>query len=78
MGDHGAELSHRFCPTCGTNICWEAPALFADMLGVAVGCFADPAFPAPTVSLYGKRRHTWLTQPSGMPSHTGFLDSIKE
>lgn len=29
-------------------------------VGVAVGAFADPAFPAPSVSAYDCRRHPWV------------------
>jgi len=77
-GDQGIEIVYRFCPECGTSLCWDAPAFFPDMLAVAAGCFTDPAFPAPTLSIYGKRRHQWLPQPPGFPSHTGFIDSPEE
>ena len=72
-GDEGSEAEFHFCPTCGTSVFWpnregvpEGP--LAGRVGVAVGCFADPAFPAPTLSIYGKRRHSWVEQPEGMPS----------
>ena len=69
----------HFCSTCGTSVYWEAPdGGLPDMLGVAVGCFADPGFPAPTVSLYGKRRHLWLNQPGGMPCFSGSTQSERE
>ncbi len=77
-GDEGLELIFHFCPRCGTNIYWELPAALADMFGVAVGCFADPDFPGPTVSLYGKRRHAWLTQPGDIPSHISGVGSDLE
>jgi hypothetical protein len=42
-------------------------ALNADALSVAVavpvGAFADPAFPAPTRSVWESRRHPWLEPP---------------
>ncbi len=71
-GDEGIEVRFHFCPTCGTSVYWEMPTYpdLSEMVGVAVGCFADPDFPPPTLSLYGKRRHKWLHQPTGMPSHT--------
>jgi tetratricopeptide (TPR) repeat protein len=31
-----------------------------------VGAFADRDFPAPSVSVYGARRHRWLTLPEGI------------
>ena len=74
-GDQGSEVTFHFCPDCGTNIYWEAPGFFPDMFGVAVGCFVDPNFPAPTLSFYGKRRHAWLTVPPGTPSLDGGAES---
>jgi hypothetical protein len=32
---------------------------------VAVGAFADPAFPPPQDSVYDCRRHPWVTLPPG-------------
>jgi hypothetical protein len=31
------------------------------MIAVPVGAFADPTFPPPQVSVYGVRRHAWVT-----------------
>lgn len=33
---------------------------------VAVGAFADPAFPPPQDSVYECRRHAWVRLPEGM------------
>jgi hypothetical protein len=33
-------------------------------VAVAVGCFADPSFPAPTRAVYDKRRHGWVAVPA--------------
>ena len=32
----------------------------------AVGAFADPEFPAPRVSVYECRRHSWVRLPPGI------------
>jgi len=32
-------------------------------VGVAVGAFADPSFPAPRVSVYDSRRYSWVRLP---------------
>jgi hypothetical protein len=37
-----------------------------DAVSVAVGAFADPSFPAPRVSVYDGRRHSWVRLPDGM------------
>ncbi len=68
-GDTNLEAFFTFCPRCGTSVFWEVPAMRPGKLAVAVGCFADPNFPPPTLSLYGKRKHCWLTLPEGMTSY---------
>ncbi len=58
LGDSGGTVTFRFCPDCGSTVCWKlshAP----DVVAVAVGAFADPGFPAPRVSVYERRRHSW-------------------
>jgi hypothetical protein len=55
-GDQGARFIFRFCPVCGTNL---------GGVGVAVGAFADPDFPAPQLSIYDCRRHPWVQLPLG-------------
>ena len=32
-------------------------------VGIPVGAFADPTFPAPTVSVYEERMHQWVVPP---------------
>ena len=58
--DRGFDVTFQFCPTCGSNVCW-VPDRMPDRIGVAVGAFADPAFPAPTQQVYEDCRHPWLT-----------------
>ena len=67
-GEEGVKCIFHLCPICGTSIYWEVPEVIIDLVGVAVGCFADPDFPKPTVSFYGKSRHHWVTQPD-IPSY---------
>jgi len=38
---------------------WEGDR-FPEHYGIAVGCFADPDFPAPTYSAYEDAMHPWL------------------
>lgn len=63
-GDHGARFRFRFCPVCGTSL-FHTEEGVEGSVGVAVGAFADPNFPAPTVSVYDKRRHPWVVLPPG-------------
>jgi hypothetical protein len=64
-GDRGMPITFNFCPICGTSIWWEG--LSAEKVGIAGGCFADPDFPPPTISVYDKRRHPWIRVPDGVP-----------
>jgi hypothetical protein len=45
-GDRGARFRFRFCPVCGTNV-FHTEEGVEDGVGVAVGAFAEPTFPAP-------------------------------
>ena len=47
----GRQVRNLFCPTCGSTVCWTLD-LFPDVYGLAVGAFADPAFPAPDRSVW--------------------------
>jgi hypothetical protein len=58
VGDSGGRVTFHFCSKCGSTVCWELDGL-PDFIAVAVGAFADPKFPPPTVSIYGARRHSW-------------------
>ena len=64
VGDEGSRVRFRFCPACGSTVYWTIDA-DPDLVAVAVGAFADPAFPAPTRSVYEVRRHAWVAVPDG-------------
>ena len=65
-------VTRHFCPNCGTSIWWggDSDGPLAGRIGVAGGCFADPDFPPPTVALYEKRRHPWVSTPEGITCFT--------
>jgi hypothetical protein len=52
----------RFCPTCGVAVVSRLE-VFPHLTGVAVGCFADPGFDAPSGFYWAVRRHHWLPAP---------------
>jgi hypothetical protein len=58
-GQEGRKMRLYFCPECGTSVYWEADYL-PDDIGVAVGAFADPLFPAPMLSVWEESRHSWV------------------
>jgi hypothetical protein len=57
--DDGRFVSFQFCPVCGSTVYWQAEG-FPGLIAVAVGCFADPAFPPPKHSVWEKRQHHWV------------------
>jgi hypothetical protein len=57
--DSGNILTYSFCPVCGSTVHW-ANSGFPDLIAVAIGTFADPTFPAPTVSVWEACRHPWV------------------
>jgi hypothetical protein len=63
----GYPVTFRFCPRCGANVFWEA-ARMPDRIGVAIGAFADPAFPGPEQSVWTKDKFHWLDLPAGLPT----------
>lgn len=62
VGDQGARFTFRFCPRCGTSL-FDTEDGVEGRVSVAVGCFGDPDFPPPTVSVYDSRRHGWVALP---------------
>ena len=64
----GDNVVFRFCGNCGTSLWWE-PARMPLLIGVAVGAFADPAFPMPGQAVWAQDRHDWLPFPDDLPTH---------
>lgn len=64
VGDEGGRAEFSFCRACGATVHYRFEGN-EDFIAVPVGAFADPAFPAPSVSVYGERRHPWVTLPHG-------------
>lgn len=64
-GDQGAQFRFRFCPVCGSTVFHTEEGVEGGV-SVAVGAFADPSFPAPQVSVYDSRRHSWVGLPAGV------------
>jgi hypothetical protein len=62
IGDSGGRATFHSCPACGSTVYWELDGL-PDFVMVAVGAFADPDFPPPTVAVYEARRHPWTVMP---------------
>jgi hypothetical protein len=65
--ESGNGLTFHFCSTCGSTVYWENEELPGQVL-VAVGNFADPNFPAPTIAVWEESRHPWISSPADMPA----------
>ena len=59
IAESGRKVRQYFCPTCGSTVYWKADAS-PSWIGVAVGAFADPAFPAPSLSVFEQSKHGWV------------------
>jgi hypothetical protein len=62
IGDEGTKFTFHFCPKCGATVYYTAEGR-EDVVAIPVGAFADPAFTTPTVSVYERRKHSWLQVP---------------
>lgn len=64
IADEGdEERRFHFCPVCGATVYYVID-VDPDTVAIPVGALADPAFPAPTVSVWESRRHSWVTLPA--------------
>lgn len=61
--------TYHFCPTCGSTVYWDI-TVAPDIIGIAVGSFTNPTFPAPMISGYEKYGHPWAM-------HAEDLDMIR-
>jgi hypothetical protein len=66
VADSGSTVSFHFCPGCGSTVYWE-PHGYPGMISVALGAFADPAYPPPAHSVYEARRHPWTERIADQP-----------
>ena len=64
-GQSGRKVRFYFCPNCGTSLYWDADAR-PDWYLLAVGAFADPEFPPPSVSIFEELKHAWTQLPDGV------------
>jgi hypothetical protein len=67
--DSGNTVAFSFCSACGSTVFWK-PSALPGFTAVAVGAFADPAFPTPVFSVYEARKHAWV----GLPDSVEHMD----
>jgi hypothetical protein len=63
ISDRGEARTFHFCPECGATVFYTTEGA-PELIAVPVGAFADPSFPAPTVSVREVRRHPWVDLPT--------------
>ena len=63
--DSGNVMTFHFCPTCGSQFFGRDTAGFPGLVSIAIGNFADPSFPAPTLAVWEELRHPWVKLPPG-------------
>jgi hypothetical protein len=68
ISDEGEARTFSFCPECGATVFYKLESA-PEVVAVPVGAFADPSFPAPWVSVYEERRHSWVQLPEGIEHH---------
>jgi hypothetical protein len=64
--ESGNVMTFYFCPICGSTVNWENEG-FPGYVTVAIGNFADPNFPAPTIAVWEETRHSWVSLPPDTP-----------
>ncbi len=65
VGDEGGGATFTFCPACGVTVHYTSIGQ-PQWVAIPVGVFADPAFPAPGVSVYEERMHGWVRMPDAI------------
>lgn len=63
----GFPVTFHFCGRCGSNVYWE-PKRLPELIGVALGAFADPKFRQPDQSVWTEHKHAWLILPGEIPA----------
>jgi hypothetical protein len=75
--ESGNVLTFHFCPTCGSTVYWENEG-FLGYVAVAIGNFADPNFPAPTIAVWEESRHLGLLASRDTSQARGKAGVIKQ
>lgn len=63
----GRWFEQHFCKDCGSTV-FSYGEFAPDMINIAIGCFADPAFPPPEYAVWNLHKHSWVMPPEGIES----------
>lgn len=72
-GESGRWIENHFCPTCGVAVFFHSEG-FADMIGIAAGCFAEEANAAHDIALAPQRMYWTERKQAWLPA----LDGVEE
>lgn len=61
-GQEGRKHRMQFCTNCGSTVFWDSDWQ-PGAIGIAVGAFFDPDFPAPVASAWERSKHHWIILP---------------
>lgn len=64
--EHNQEQERHFCRNCGTTLFWHVSTL-PTLIGIAGGCFTDPALGEPGKSFCDSQKLPWVSLPSSWP-----------
>ena len=62
-GQEGRKVTYYFCPTCGSSVYWELPYRRPGQLGISGGSGFDLDLPAPSLSVWKRSKHSWISIP---------------
>lgn len=65
VGDEVSKTTFNFCPDCGATAYCTSEGR-EGFTTIPVGAFAEPDFPAPTLSVYEDRKHSWVSLPANI------------
>lgn len=65
IGESGGQVSLQFCATCSSTLT-TALAAMPGVIGIPVGAFADPEFPAPQYVVWCDHKADWVEFPASM------------
>src|SRR5262245_65248386 len=65
---------YHFCGRCGSTVYWFTDVM-PGFVGVSVGSFVDPGFPAPRIEIFTELRHHWVGPIPNAIAHERFASS---
>ena len=60
LADSGNEITHHFCPDCGSTLHYSIAGKFDGLVAIPLGAFDDPFFAVPGFSVWEERKQEWV------------------